>query len=349
MASVVANLLIQDLKTVSSELRGDPAPQPFQVIIDEFQAIGSGNVVGLINKSRDAKLPVTLATQALGDLRQISDAFLDQLIGIVGSFIIHRPNSDQDARLFAGLTGTVNRVRVSEAYSTGQGIIRNGATLGTGMLQEYEDYNIKPNDILNLRQGEMIYVNKYSSPMRVERVLCIPEDSDLVKGGKKTRKEPQPQVPTNVPGSDLPFAPNAPVAQQVQPELPVYAPVVQPAPVTLPPGQQTPDADSPQYVEAAEPNMDRLRQIFNQDPGQLLPEEKATTNEYTVTVMPPIVSKPLNTPVPDPNFTPKKFPTLPPLPKPPVKQTGSNPPVPPKPSVPKPISSDEHTKDEFDF
>ena len=179
LASLVANLIIQDLKTVTSELRDDPSSQPMQIFIDEFSAIGSENIIGLINKSRDAGLPVTLATQALGDLRRVNEAFLDQLIGIVSSYIIHRANKEDDAQVYAGLTGKVKRKRFSQNVDyvksrwSGMG---KGAGTGGGRVEEVEEYLITPNEIQQLGMGEMVYIAKAQQPVYIEHVTVIPED-----------------------------------------------------------------------------------------------------------------------------------------------------------------------------
>lgn len=176
LASLLANLIIQDLKTVSSELRDDPAPNPTQIFIDEFSAIGSENIIGLVNKSRDAGLPVTLSTQALGDLRRVNASFLDQLLGIINSFIIHRANKDDDAEVYAGLTGTEKKVRFAQSVemSVGRlGGIGKGSGTGSGRVEEYEDFIVTPNEIQELDMGEIIYVTK--APNMVEKATVVPE------------------------------------------------------------------------------------------------------------------------------------------------------------------------------
>jgi conjugal transfer pilus assembly protein TraD len=178
LSALVANLIIQDLKTVSSELREDPSPQPMQIFIDEFSAIGSENVIGFINKSRDAKMPVTLATQALGDLKRVNSAFLDQLIGIISSFIIHRANKDDDAEVYAGLTGKTIKKKFVQSVEHKRGrfdSMGKGSGTGSGRVEEVEDYRVSPNEIQELKMGEMIYLTKVPD-LQIERVQCIPED-----------------------------------------------------------------------------------------------------------------------------------------------------------------------------
>jgi len=188
LAGLVANLIIQDLKTASSELRDEPASTPTQIFIDEFSAIGSENIIGLINKSRDAGLPVTLSTQALGDLRRVNESFLDQLLGIINSFIIHRANKDDDAQVYAGLTGVEKKFRFAQTVemTVGRfGGIGRGAGTGGGRVEEYEDFTVSPNEIQELDMGEIIYVTK--SPNMIDKATVVPEKftEDAIKDDKE--------------------------------------------------------------------------------------------------------------------------------------------------------------------
>lgn len=181
LSALVANLIIQDLKTVTSELMYDKSPQPMQIFIDEFSAIGSDNIVGLINKSREAGLPITLATQAKGDMVKVDKSFLDQLIGIVSCYIIHRANSEEDAVLFAGLTGTTKRKKFSQNVDhqiSRWGGMSRGSGTGGGRVEEVEEYLVTPNEIQQLGMGEMVYIAKGRQPVYVEYVTVIPEDMD---------------------------------------------------------------------------------------------------------------------------------------------------------------------------
>ena len=181
-AKILGNLIIQDLKTVSSELRNDKSRYPLNVIIEEFSAIGSDNIIGLIARSRDAGIPVTLTTQSLGDLRAVSDAFLDQLAGIVVSFIIHRANSYEDAEKYAGLSGKELKpvFRQSVEHTTSMfGAIGKGSGTGKGSIDMEETYRVSPNDIQALGPGQLIYICK--SPSRLEYVDVIVEERNIAR------------------------------------------------------------------------------------------------------------------------------------------------------------------------
>lgn len=179
-SAAIAGLIVQDLKTLSSELRANPAPDPLHIYIDEFQAIGSDNIIGLINRCRDARMPVTLATQARGDLLKVDAAFLDQVVGIVNCFLIHRANSEEDAELYAGLTGREKKfkkvIRVEHKSSIPGGSFGVGAAQGTGMIEEYDEYRVLPHQIQSLQPGHMVYVAKSPQIRVIHPVRVIREN-----------------------------------------------------------------------------------------------------------------------------------------------------------------------------
>lgn len=181
-SALIGNLIIQDLMTVSSELRSDPAPDPLNIIIDEFSAIGSDNIINLIARCRDSRMPVTLSTQSLGDLKAVSTEFMEQLTGIVSSFIVHRPNRYEDAEVYAGLVGKEKKqvFRQNVEHTSGLfGSIGKGAGTGKGSVEVEEDYKISPAQIQELGPGELYYICK--SPSRIEKVRVIAEDGKVVK------------------------------------------------------------------------------------------------------------------------------------------------------------------------
>lgn len=204
-SSLIGNLIIQDLMTVSSELRADPAPDPMNIIIDEFSAIGSDNIINLIARCRDSRMPVTLSTQSLGDLKAVSTEFMEQLTGIVSSFIIHRPNRYEDAEVYAGLVGKEKKqvFRQNVEHTSGfLGSIGKGAGTGKGSVDVEEDYKITPSQIQQLGPGEMYYICK--SPFRIEKVRVIAEEGKVVT----EEDSPAPVVNAYQPAQTTSFIPD---------------------------------------------------------------------------------------------------------------------------------------------
>lgn len=207
-AQLIGNLIIQDLMTVASELRNDMSRYPLNIIIDEFSAIGTDNIVSLIARCRDANIPVTLATQSLGDLKVVSHEFMEQIIGIIVSVIIHRANSLGDAEILAGLIGKEKQqvFRQGVEHTAGFLGIGKGSGTGKGTLEIVEEFKVLPARIQELGPGEMYYLCK--SPNRLEKVYVITEDSKIVsKNSDSTKKAKSVMVPedkTYQPSSYIP-------------------------------------------------------------------------------------------------------------------------------------------------
>lgn len=174
----IGNLIIQDIKTVAGELMVSKSDQPMNVIIDEFSAIGSDSISNLLARCREANVPVTLSTQSLGDLREVGEAFLDKLTGIVGSFMLHRANSAKDAEIYAGFSGKGKKYSYRESVEHSSGFfggIGKGSATGSGNVEEILDYNVSPETIQELQQGRMVYIAK-SPRSRIAHVQVIKED-----------------------------------------------------------------------------------------------------------------------------------------------------------------------------
>lgn len=357
---LIANLIIQDLKTVSSELRVAPAKEPFQVVIDEFSAVGSENIIGLINKSRDAKMPVTLTTQALGDLRQNSETLQDQLLGIINSFIIQRTNTLDDAIEIAGLSGKTIRKRFSESVVYKTGFLSKGAAAGKGNIEDVEDFTILPQQIQALKTGEFFYINK--NPMRIEHGFCIMENTDSVvelDEKKVNFVEDVDFKDANAPITEEMLVPgqlSTPPSFEGSNGLPLFKP------------NTNSNASSVAPVGGSENvrpvDMDRIKTLIK-NPEILLPNKPTRKDDYVVKVMPERVAPELPKTVSNSQSLPGGLPNLPKLPQLPSRpqpkiapsspapvqdKTAVFPSLPPIPtSKANPESPAKPQKDEFDF
>lgn len=182
-ASLLAGLIVQDLKTLSSELRYGQSDLPLHVYIDEFSAVDTTNILGLLSKARDAKMPCMLATQALADLAKREPTFMEQVLGIVSSFIIHRTNAKADAEIYAGLSGIVSKTvakRNIEENSSMFGINSASSATGKGFLEEKEDYAVKVGTFQRLGTGQAVYIAKSPKMRYVNYVKVIPESPNYM-------------------------------------------------------------------------------------------------------------------------------------------------------------------------
>jgi len=189
-ASLIAGLIIQDLVTLSSELRHNPAPTPTHIYVDEFSAIDTVNMISLLNKARDSKMPVTISTQTLADLDRLEATFSRQVSGVISSFLVHRSNTEEEATFYAGLSGirrkTLERTGFEQTSSL-FGSLGSAAGKGSGVLEEKDDYAILPGQFQSLDQGSCIYIamspkQRYVHPIKVVREN--PHVADRVHGLK---------------------------------------------------------------------------------------------------------------------------------------------------------------------
>lgn len=187
----IANLIIQDLKTASSEFRQNPPKNRLNVFIDEFASIESDNLVQLVNKCRDANIPVSFATQTLADMKTVSDTFADQLNGIISSFIIHRVNSEDDAQEYSGIFGKEDKAKVMEEVEHSSGLfggIGRGSATGKGRVTYEKDYIVPIEKLQEMAIGQAVYHTKATNSegisSRTYYVSVIPEmlgDNKAVK------------------------------------------------------------------------------------------------------------------------------------------------------------------------
>lgn len=202
-ARILGDFIIQDLKTVSSELREDPSRFPLHIIIDEFSAIGSDNVMSLISKSRDAKMPVTLTTQSLGDLKAVSESFMEQLVGTISAFVIHRANAYGDAQLYSSLTDKIERKVLRESVSHTTNIFGMGRrhSNGKGSLDIVSEYAVTADKIQKLGTGEAYYICK--DPKRLEHIQVYAEASSITSTERRQKtSEPRVEQPVFHPPVD---------------------------------------------------------------------------------------------------------------------------------------------------
>ena len=198
-ASLLAGLIVQDLKTLSSELRYGQSDLPLHVYIDEFSAVDTTNILGLLSKARDAKMPCMLATQALADLAKREPTFMEQVLGIVSSFIIHRTNAKADAEIYAGLSGIVSKTIAKRSIEENSGMFGIGAAsaaTGKGFLEEKEDYAVKVGTFQRLGTGQAVYIAKSPSMRYVNYVKVIPENPNFMS---QQRDPAIPRIPIDRP------------------------------------------------------------------------------------------------------------------------------------------------------
>lgn len=160
LAGTVGSLIIQDLSTYGSVREQDThvKSRPFVVVVDEFSALGRGNILGLVARGRSAGMSTILATQNMADLSAAgTEAFRDQVLGTATGFVLMRANTRSECDVLSGLTGDATPGHDPETM---------------GPDPRYAPWT----EFQSLHPGEAVVVQKTSTAGRLQRVSVLERD-----------------------------------------------------------------------------------------------------------------------------------------------------------------------------
>jgi DNA helicase HerA-like ATPase len=167
LAAQLGSVAVQDLisaagNRLTRSATGQP-PLAF-VAIDEFSALHSDNVLGLLARGREAGVSVLLATQELADLDRAGRGMREQVIGNVGLVIGHRQNVPESAQAIARMSGKVREWQLSYSQRPDGGLSTSA--------REIERDAVPAQRIQSLASGEaQVTVKTPSSRTSVGRIL----------------------------------------------------------------------------------------------------------------------------------------------------------------------------------
>lgn len=173
-AAQMGSMVLQDLKTVASELSVRQSRKMAYIVVDEFSALSGDHLLGLLNKGRGAGMCLWLSTQELADLARVSPQFPAQVIGNTNLKAIHRQDHPESAELLASVAGTRSAWEETVQFRMDSGALggTRGEATGLGSLRKTEQFIIHPNDIKSLGTGSCILIRK-SPRVRTERVEVV--------------------------------------------------------------------------------------------------------------------------------------------------------------------------------
>jgi hypothetical protein len=171
LAAQVAGLVIQDLKTVASELLAAGGCRAL-VAIDEFSALDGDQLLGLLARAREAEIGVLLSTQELADLAKVDPTFADQVIANTNVKLIHRQEVPESAERLAGTIGTYTEWEHTYAEHDPIAELFTGTiSTVTGTRRIVEKFKLHPNTFKNLETGQAVLSIK--SPRAMAGVVNI--------------------------------------------------------------------------------------------------------------------------------------------------------------------------------
>jgi type IV secretory pathway TraG/TraD family ATPase VirD4 len=159
LAAQLGTVAVQDLVSAAGErLTADPAAgAPALIAIDEFSALGGGQVLALFARAREAGISVVLATQEFADLERADRALRNQISGNTAFKLVHRQDVPSSARAVSEMAG-VERVW-EETRQFGSPSWMSWLS-PRGTRREVERPRVHPDRIMSLRVGEAVLITK---------------------------------------------------------------------------------------------------------------------------------------------------------------------------------------------
>lgn len=149
----LARVIIQDIKTASNYIQSytPPAERHFYpVFIDEFASIAFDAFVELVSKARSSKMAISIAHQSLGDLKNSSEGFQNQIFDNTNTRFVYRQNSAESRDLITKMAGTVEMEKVTYQTESAYGMNVN---TGVGSIRRVEAFQVDPNLITEFPTG----------------------------------------------------------------------------------------------------------------------------------------------------------------------------------------------------
>ena len=108
-ARFIGSMIMADITNVSARRRNHQLGNQVNVYIDEFQAINPSSVAGLLEKSRESKIAMTLAQQSFEQIvastAHNGEAYLLSIMDTCSNFIVHAGSTEDSAERLAKILG----------------------------------------------------------------------------------------------------------------------------------------------------------------------------------------------------------------------------------------------------
>jgi type IV secretory pathway VirB4 component len=124
---------------------------PTTLVIDEFGSFFTPTFINFLNKGRSANFRIIMATQSIGDLTNIGDSSLSQILDNTAVKIIMRMGDANSREYCAKIFGTVGRQKAS--YQIQEGLFYKSKT-GMGNVRDALEFIVHPDDIKVLENGQ---------------------------------------------------------------------------------------------------------------------------------------------------------------------------------------------------
>ncbi len=108
-AKFIGSMIMADLTATSARRRNNQMTNQVNVYIDEFQAINPSSVAGLLEKSRESRIALTLAQQSFEQIvastQNNGEAYLLSILDTCSNFIVHAGSTEDSAERLSKILG----------------------------------------------------------------------------------------------------------------------------------------------------------------------------------------------------------------------------------------------------
>lgn len=149
-AKALSILAMMDLSEQLADRYRVTPDKPFRVFLDEFYNLAYSKFIDFINKCREAQVNLFLAHQSMGDLKGVSNEFLEQVMNTASNKIILRVNDPDTAEGFSRQFGTeLDQDAKVTSYKADH-------TVAGYSVPITEKFRFHPNRIKELKVGQAI-------------------------------------------------------------------------------------------------------------------------------------------------------------------------------------------------
>lgn len=166
---IIARFLILDINNMVSVVnRGEIEKKPFLLVCDEFSVYCNEKIIDTVNKSREAKVHAIIAVQTIFDLEDVSPTFTKRVIENTNTHYIGQTNAQESIDLWSKMLGTYKDKELTHVTekSDRSFINRIDKTEDRGTVRTVDRFNIDPNVLRSLGQGEFVIHSKASKEKR---------------------------------------------------------------------------------------------------------------------------------------------------------------------------------------
>jgi hypothetical protein len=164
-AQVVGKLILQDLMSYVGNYYGKSgakATKPVSLIIDEFAGFATPQFIEFMDRARGAGIGIVLSHQSRADLRQVSPEFQERIEANSNTVLVSGVKNPEDAEFYASILGT--RTGIKDTHQVQESLLFGDSPTGAKSRREVEEFWLHPNQIKELKQGELLTICRTVDP-----------------------------------------------------------------------------------------------------------------------------------------------------------------------------------------